>query len=208
MVQTICWLREKREQAVSGVKQRLSDAAVDRTQPVKEAVDCGRSRGQEVARAVSPRSRGEAAPRLGLDMPVTLSNVPEKATTKSWSIVRPGSAPHPKGAHRGSSPMFSLTKAASCSAGVRHTWASAGNTPSQRDWDRHDRLSAASFIGVSPMRHRLSLYLLLRTAEHRHGPVGCTAWADSCPLPSSCRRCLGPVDRPSLRDRVLREVPP
>lgn len=43
----------------------------------------------------------------------------------------------------------------------RRTWAPSGQTPVQRAWDRHDRISAASLIGVSPSRHRLSLYFYL-----------------------------------------------
>ena len=43
----------------------------------------------------------------------------------------------------------------------RRTWAPSGDTPTQRAWDRHDRLSAVSFIGVSLIRHRLSLYFHL-----------------------------------------------
>jgi transposase len=43
----------------------------------------------------------------------------------------------------------------------RRTWAPTGQTPVQRVWDRHDRLSAVGFIGLSPSRHRLSLYFHL-----------------------------------------------
>jgi transposase len=45
----------------------------------------------------------------------------------------------------------------------RRTWAPSGQTPSQRAWDRHDRLSAIGLIGVSPLRRRLSLYFHLIT---------------------------------------------
>ena len=37
VVQALCWLREERQQAVSGIQQGLSDAAAGRTQPVAEA---------------------------------------------------------------------------------------------------------------------------------------------------------------------------
>jgi transposase len=40
----------------------------------------------------------------------------------------------------------------------RRTWAPSGQTPVERAWDRHDRLSAVGIIGVSPSRRRLSLY--------------------------------------------------
>jgi transposase len=43
----------------------------------------------------------------------------------------------------------------------RRTWALSGQTPLQDAWDRHDRLSAIGLIGVSPIRHRLSLYFQL-----------------------------------------------
>jgi len=40
----------------------------------------------------------------------------------------------------------------------RRTWSPSGQTPVQRAWDRHDRLSVVGLIGVSPLRRRLSLY--------------------------------------------------
>jgi transposase len=43
----------------------------------------------------------------------------------------------------------------------RRTWAPSGKTPVLRAWDRHDRLSTVGFIGVSPSRHRLSLYFYI-----------------------------------------------
>jgi transposase len=43
----------------------------------------------------------------------------------------------------------------------RRTWSPSGQTPIQRAWDRHDRLSAVGFINVSPSRRRLSLFFHL-----------------------------------------------
>jgi len=43
----------------------------------------------------------------------------------------------------------------------RRTWAPSGQTPIQRAWDRHDRLSAVAFITLSPAS-RLSLYFHLQ----------------------------------------------
>jgi len=40
----------------------------------------------------------------------------------------------------------------------RRTWAPSGQTPLQYAWDRHERLSAISIIGVSPLKRYLSLY--------------------------------------------------
>jgi len=41
---------------------------------------------------------------------------------------------------------------------VRRTWAPRGRTPTQEQWDRHDRLSVISALSVSPRRRRLGLY--------------------------------------------------
>jgi transposase len=40
----------------------------------------------------------------------------------------------------------------------RRTWAPRGQTPVQRAWDRHDRLSVIGAITVSPRRRHLSEY--------------------------------------------------
>lgn len=63
----------------------------------------------------------------------------------------------------------------------RRTWAPRGETPIQRAWDRHDRLSAIAAITVSPQRRRLGLFfgvvpynirgddtILFLHALHRH----------------------------------------
>jgi len=44
---------------------------------------------------------------------------------------------------------------------ARRTFAPRGETPIQKCWDRHDRISAISAITVSPERHRLGLYFQL-----------------------------------------------
>lgn len=43
----------------------------------------------------------------------------------------------------------------------RRTWAPSGQTPVQKAWDRHDRLSAMAALTVSPERHRLGYYFSL-----------------------------------------------
>jgi transposase len=40
----------------------------------------------------------------------------------------------------------------------RRSWSPRGQTPIQRSWDRHDRLSVISAITLSPKRKRLGLY--------------------------------------------------
>lgn len=47
---------------------------------------------------------------------------------------------------------------------VRRTWAPRGRTPTQKTWDRHDRLSVISALTVAPRRRRLGLYFQV----HRH----------------------------------------
>lgn len=44
----------------------------------------------------------------------------------------------------------------------RRTWAPSGQTPIQRPWDRHDRLSGIGAVAVSPIRHHLSFYFHLQ----------------------------------------------
>ena len=39
----------------------------------------------------------------------------------------------------------------------RRTWAPSGQTPIQKSWDRHERLSAISGITISPRRNRLGM---------------------------------------------------
>ena len=51
---------------------------------------------------------------------------------------------------------------------VRRTWAPRGHTPTQEQWDRHDRLSVISALSVSPRRRRLGLYW----ENHRHNIRG------------------------------------
>jgi hypothetical protein len=41
---------------------------------------------------------------------------------------------------------------------VRRTWAPKGDTPIQRQWQRHDRLSVIGAITLAPRRNRLGLY--------------------------------------------------
>jgi len=40
----------------------------------------------------------------------------------------------------------------------RRTWAPRGQTPVQKSWDRHDRLSVISAITIAPRRSRLGVY--------------------------------------------------
>ena len=71
-------------------------------------------------------------------------------------------APDKKGARRRGGPIVFLDETGFMLQPVRRrTWAPSGQTPVQRVWDRHDRLSGVGLISVSPRRHRLSLFFHL-----------------------------------------------
>jgi hypothetical protein len=77
-------------------------------------------------------------------------------------MAETGLAANKKGAQLRGSPIVFLDESGFMLQPVRRrTWAPSGQTPVQRAWDRHDRLSAVGLIGVSPSRHRLSLYFHL-----------------------------------------------
>lgn len=67
-----------------------------------------------------------------------------------------------KGAKRKLAPLVFLDESGFMLQPVRRrTLAPSGQTPLHNAWDRHDRLSAIALIGVSPVRHRISLYFQL-----------------------------------------------
>lgn len=77
-------------------------------------------------------------------------------------MAQAGLAADKKGAAASGSPIVFLDESGFMLQPVRRrTWSPSGQTPMQRAWDRHDRLSAVGFIGVSPFRRRLSLFFQL-----------------------------------------------
>lgn len=52
---------------------------------------------------------------------------------------------------------------------LRRTWAPRGRTPIQPQWDRHDRLSVACALTLSPRCRRCRLYFCIQTTNIR-GP--------------------------------------
>ncbi len=50
---------------------------------------------------------------------------------------------------------------------VRRTWAPRGQTPIQRSWDRHDRLSVISALTVSPRQRKLRLFFTIHDGNIR-----------------------------------------
>jgi transposase len=74
-------------------------------------------------------------------------------------LARARLAANKKGARETLSPVFFLDESGFMLQPVRRrTWAPSGQTPLQYAWDRHERLSVISIIGVSPLKHQLSLY--------------------------------------------------
>jgi len=74
-------------------------------------------------------------------------------------MAQPRVAANKKGAKRALAPLVFLDESGFMLQPVRRrTWAPSGQTPYHDAWDRHDRLSVVGLIGVSPLRHRLSLY--------------------------------------------------
>ena len=80
-------------------------------------------------------------------------------------MAEAGLAADKKGASETLTPLVFLDESGFMLQPVRRrTWAPSGQTPVQKAWDRHERLSAIGVICVSPLEHRLSHYFqLLRT---------------------------------------------
>jgi len=58
----------------------------------------------------------------------------------------------------------------------RRTWAPRGQTPLQRAWDRHDRLSVIGGVALAPQRERLSLYFQVHDQNVRAEQVVEFVW--------------------------------
>ncbi len=52
---------------------------------------------------------------------------------------------------------------------LRRTWAPRGQTPIQREWNRHDRLSVITAVTMAPQRRRFGLYWDIQD-ENIRGP--------------------------------------
>jgi transposase len=86
-------------------------------------------------------------------------------------VAKAGLAANKKGARETLTPLVFLDESGFMLQPVRRrTWAPSGQTPIQRAWDRHERISAISVICVSPLKHDLSHYfqLLRENANTEH----------------------------------------
>ena len=89
-------------------------------------------------------------------------------------LARGELAANKKGAKRELVPVVFLDESGFMLQPVRRrTWAPAGKTPQQDAWDRHDRLSVIGLIGVSPLRHHLSLYFTFQPENVQTEHVVC-----------------------------------
>jgi transposase len=120
---------------------------------------------------LSPVSRLEDSPRLELDLPEARAASQGMRRSGPTTLARARLAADKKGASETLSPVFFLDESGFMLRPVRRrTWAPSGQTPLQYAWDRHERLSAISIIGISPLKHHLSLYFQIVSenvdAEH------------------------------------------
>jgi len=77
-------------------------------------------------------------------------------------VAETGLAADKKGARETLTPLVFLDESGFMLQPLRRrTWAPSGQTPLQKAWDRHERISAISVICVSPLQHRLSHYFQL-----------------------------------------------
>ena len=133
------------------VSQRFLDLSPDR-RGCSEKIPCG----------VSPGLYRASASRLGLDLSDAGATGTRSGRRGHDTLAEARLAADKKGAARSVSPVVFLDESGfMLQPARRRTWAPSGQTPIQRAWDRHDRLSAVAFIGVSPSRRRLSLYFQL-----------------------------------------------
>ena len=129
---------------------------------------------QEVPREVPPGSRVEDSPRLRVDTPEARAAGPRTRRKVHPLLARRKLAANKKGAKRKLVPIVFLDESGFMLQPVRRrTWAPSGKTPQQDAWDRHDRLSVVVLIGVSPLRHRLSLYFTFQSENVRTEHMVC-----------------------------------
>jgi transposase len=119
---------------------------------------CGGNR-QTVSSFVPPVARLEDSPPCRLDLPETRAAGAGIGRRRHRALAEAGLVANKKGARDTLTPLVFLDESGFMLQPLRRrTWAPSGQTPLQRAWDRHERLSAISIICVSPLRHRLSHY--------------------------------------------------
>jgi transposase len=77
-------------------------------------------------------------------------------------LAQAGLAADKKGACETLTPLVFLDESGFMLQPVRRrTWAPSGQTPVQKAWDRHERISAIAIVCVSPLQHCLSHFFQL-----------------------------------------------
>jgi transposase len=103
--------------------------------------------------------RLEDSPRPWLDQSEARAAGERGERRRHRTLAQAGLAANKKGARETLTPLVFLDESGFMLQPVRRrTWAPIGETPLQYAWDRHERLSVISIIGVSPLKHQLSLY--------------------------------------------------
>jgi transposase len=121
---------------------------------------------QNVSSFLSPVPCLENSAAHEVDLPEARAARPGMRRSRPTTVARTRLAADKKGACESLSPIFFLDESGFMLQPVRRrTWAPIGETPLQYAWDRHERLSVISIIGVSPLKHQLSLYFQI-TSEN------------------------------------------
>lgn len=114
---------------------------------------------QNISGFLSPLPCLEDSAPYEVDLPETRAASQGMRRSGPTALARTRVAANKKGARESLSPMFFLDESGFMLQPVRRrTWAPIGQTPLQYAWDRHERLSVISIIGISPLKHQLSLY--------------------------------------------------
>src|SRR5208337_452528 len=132
---------------------------------------CRGSNRQEAERFLPPVSRLEDSSQSRLDQPETRAAGTGVGRRRHAAVAKAGLAADKKGAREALTPLVFLDESGFMLQPVRRrTWAPSGQTPIQKAWDRHERISAISIICVSPIEHHLSHYfqLLRENAKTEH----------------------------------------
>jgi hypothetical protein len=106
--------------------------------------------------------RLEDSPRSWLDKSETRTAGARSERRRHRTLAQAGLAADKKGACETLTPLVFLDESGFMLQPVRRrTWAPSGQTPVQKAWDRHERISAIAIVCVSPLQHCLSHFFQL-----------------------------------------------
>jgi transposase len=126
----------------------------------------GSNHRQNISGFLPPVARLENPARHEVDLSETRAARAGMRRGRPTTVARTGVAADKRGTRESLSPLFFLDESGFMLQPVRRrTWSPIGETPLQYAWDRHERLSVISIIGVSPLKHQLSLYFQIAPAN-------------------------------------------